>query len=70
MNVVGGLTGVWPADRPAWTAAHEMGHGMGLPDRYSYTTGKVLPGYENNIMGARDKLPSQQDILDIIRINK
>ena len=65
----GGVIGVWPADSSGWTAAHEMGHGMGLPDRYDDATGPS-PGYENNIMGARDKLPGEEDIIQIIKKNR
>ena len=70
MDGVGALTGIWPADRPAWTAVHEMGHGLGLPDRYDKITGRPLAGYRNDIMGTRDTYPSEQDIIDIIRINR
>lgn len=53
--------------RPGWTAAHEAGHLMGLPD--SYGANGPLPGFENNIMGARDKLPSARNIQDILKAN-
>ena len=66
---VGGNTGTWPADRPEWTAAHEAGHLMGLDDQYT-DRGGVKPGYEGNIMGSRDGVPSAADIADIIRRNR
>ena len=64
---VGGNSGEWPSMRPGWTAAHEAGHLMGLPD--SYGANGPLPGFENNIMGARDKLPSARNIQDILKAN-
>ena len=67
-SVSGGSKGTWPADRPAWTAAHEAGHLMGLPDQYT-DKGGAKKGFENNIMGARDKAPSAADIKKIIDSN-
>ncbi|CAH1691233.1 hypothetical protein CHELA1G11_20852 [Hyphomicrobiales bacterium] len=52
-----------------WEAAHEFGHVLGLEDRYDQQTMAPHPGYENNIMGARDRSPSMQDIIDAISIN-
>lgn len=42
----------------AWAAAHEAGHLMGLGDKYKDVKGKgsvALPGFQSNIMGARDQ---------------
>jgi len=64
-TVSGSKKGNWPAKRPAWTAAHEAGHLMGLPDQYT-DKGGAKKGFENNIMGARNKLPSAADIKKII----
>jgi RHS repeat-associated protein len=64
--VRGTNTGVWQELRPEWTAAHEAGHLMGLPDRYSYTTGNPLPG-ESGIMAQRGGLPTEKDIDDILK---
>lgn len=64
---VGGNSGEWPSMRPGWTAAHEAGHLMGLPD--SYGANGPVPGFENNIMGVRDKLPSDGNIQEILRAN-
>jgi RHS repeat-associated protein len=69
VNGVGGNTGNWPAQRPAWTAAHEAGHLMGLDDAYDLNTGKPKTGFENNIMGVRDAKPDQRNIGEIIRSN-
>jgi len=60
---------IWSSERPAWTAAHEVGHLLGLSDQYS-DTGGPRAGYENNIMGIRDGVPSEADITAIIRNNK
>jgi len=64
----GDNTGVWPCERPGWTAAHESGHLMGLRDEYSDSTGPY-PGWEHDIMGARGYGPSVVDIEAIILIN-
>jgi len=69
VNGVGGNTGVWPSQRPAWTAGHEAGHLMGLPDEYTDSNGPN-PGYENSIMGARDQRPTETDIGNVIRENR
>ncbi|MCL2656182.1 MAG: RHS repeat-associated core domain-containing protein [Betaproteobacteria bacterium] len=69
VNGVGGNAGNWPSDRPAWTAAHEAGHLMGLDDQYS-DEGGAKRGYEKNIMGVRNGMPSEADITEIIRSNK
>ena len=68
MRCVSCPTGIWPADGPPWTAAHEMGHGMGLRDPYDENG--PFPGCEDNIMGARDRSPSEDDILEIVRKNR
>ena len=51
--------GVWPAASTSWTAAHEAGHLMGLPDMYfdlSPTYGPVNPGMDglHDIMAEDD----------------
>jgi RHS repeat-associated protein len=61
-------TGIWPADRPGWTAAHEAGHLMGLPDRYTDKVGPH-PGYEHNIMGVHGGVATAEDIQQIIKLN-
>jgi RHS repeat-associated protein len=68
VNGLGGNTGTWPAERPAWTAAHESGHLMGLPDQYT-DAGGPNPGYAHDIVGARGALPTAADIANIIRAN-
>ena len=65
VNGVGGNTGTWPSSRPAWTAAHETGHLMGLDDHYT-DSGGANPGFEHDIMGARDQPATERDITDII----
>lgn len=49
--------GVWPSQRPAWTAAHEAGHLMGVPDKYDYLTGKPLSNAKGNIMAEHGGVP-------------
>jgi RHS repeat-associated protein len=65
---VGGNTGTWPAERPDWTAAHESGHLMGLPDQYT-DTGGPNAGFEHDIMAIFGGLPAAADIANIIRAN-
>jgi RHS repeat-associated protein len=65
VDAVGGNSGTWPAERPAWTGAHEAGHLMGLADRYDTKTNKVDPGWENNIMGKRGKPADYRNIIQI-----
>jgi hypothetical protein len=67
-TVTGTNKGTWPSARPGWTAAHEAGHLMGLPDQYDSNGPKK--GYENNIMGKRGGRPSAQDITKIISDTK
>lgn len=60
-----------------WSAGHEAGHAMRLPDMYYAQDfpgppgqlGHALPGYENNIMGAPYGKPEQQDISNIVNLN-
>jgi RHS repeat-associated protein len=61
-------TGIWPSDRPGWTAAHEAGHLMRLPDRYTDKIGPH-PGYEHNIMGVHGGVATAEDIQQIIKLN-
>ena len=53
---------------PSRTAAHEAGHLMGLPDRYTDVDGRSIPnpGWENDIMADESKPPSEDDIADIV----
>jgi len=53
-----------PADS-GWTAAHEFGHVMGLPDRYIDVPGigsLPMPGWRGNIMGQQGGTVWQRDI--------
>ena len=43
---------------------------MGLTDHYDRWSGMAFPGWENDIMGANNQLPSERDITDIINWNK
>jgi RHS repeat-associated protein len=58
VNGVGGNSGTWYGDDPAWVAAHEAGHLMGLPDRYSEVPGSNPrqtnpdPGWLGTMMGS------------------
>ena len=61
-------TGEWSSERPGWTAAHEAGHLMGLPDRYTDKVGPH-PGYEQNIMGVHGGTATAADIQSIIKLN-
>jgi RHS repeat-associated protein len=61
-------TGEWSSQRPGWTAAHEAGHLMGLPDRYTDKVGPH-PGYETNIMGVHGGTATAADIASIIKLN-
>jgi RHS repeat-associated protein len=61
-------TGEWSSQRPGWTAAHEAGHLMGLPDRYTDKVGPH-PGYETNIMGVHGGTATAADIAAIIKLN-
>jgi RHS repeat-associated protein len=61
-------TGIWPSERPGWTAAHEAGHLMRLPDRYTDKVGPH-PGYENNIMAVHGGVATAEDIQQIIKLN-
>lgn len=59
--------GEWYHNQPDRTAAHEAGHLMGLPDRYT-DAGGPDPGWENDIMANHDKDPPEADIEQIISI--
>ncbi len=58
--------GVWYAGADWWTAAHEVGHTLNLPDYYSYETGERFPGYDNNIMAQHYGAPDSRNIAEII----
>ncbi len=58
-----------PNPDPCWVFAHEAGHLMGLPDRYSYWTGKPKKGHEGHIMG-RYGMPVTQRQIDGILAGK
>ena len=51
-----------------WTAGHEFGHVLSLPDMY---VGRetALPGYGQNIMGAYGGVVEGQDISNILFLN-
>jgi YD repeat-containing protein len=56
---------------PPWTAAHEAGHLMHIPDAYNRITGKPYKGFEHNIMGAWGELgKTEQQIMYIIRFGR
>jgi RHS repeat-associated protein len=64
-------TGTWPARSlpgvdPLWTASHEAGHLMGLIDEYNPFSGIPFTGWEHDIMGATNGVPSERDIAEII----
>lgn len=63
-------TGLWYAAADGPTAAHEIGHGFGLPDRYQFHVrgNPPMPGYENNIMATRGGVPSGADIENILAL--
>jgi RHS repeat-associated protein len=64
---IGGTTGIWPADSPCQTIAHEAGHIMDIGDRYKkYWPYPIEPGYEDNIM-ANDKT-GKVDVRNIEKI--
>jgi len=69
-NVAGGRFGRWPAERPAWTAAHEAGHFAYLGDKYNRTTGVPFPGYERDMMGAHGMPITERTITDLLRVNR
>jgi hypothetical protein len=56
----GPASGEWPALRPAWTAAHEAGHLMGLDDHYSNVGPD--PGWAHDIMAVHGQRPSERDV--------
>jgi RHS repeat-associated protein len=60
------ISGVWPAKTTDWSASHEAGHLMGLPDHYNYNNFKPDPNFPNNIMSTYGGKPNQQDIEGII----
>jgi RHS repeat-associated protein len=69
-----GNSGTWPALNvpgvdPAWAAAHEAGHLMGLIDEYNRWSGIPYSSWEHDIMGALGQLPSERDITEIIKWN-
>jgi hypothetical protein len=65
---INGRTGEWPSESSGWTAAHEIGHAFGLGDQYDLATREPVAGSENNIMGAKDKPPSEEDISRIVEM--
>jgi uncharacterized protein RhaS with RHS repeats len=66
VNGTGGNSGVWPAKTTDWSASHEAGHLMGLPDHYNYNNFHPDPNFPNNIMSTYGGVPNQQDIENII----
>jgi RHS repeat-associated protein len=73
---IGGPTGFWYAGGSngtdaGYVAAHEAGHLMGLLDRFRWVNGFMLvePGYEGNIMGGFNGVPSAADVAAIIKAN-
>lgn len=65
-SYVPGPTGIWPSERPEWTAAQEAGHLLGLHDMYDRETGKVPDEWKDNIMAVRDKRPDERNIDEIL----
>jgi RHS repeat-associated protein len=61
--------GVWGANRPGWTAAHEAGHLAYLEDQYDDRTGPY-PGYEHDIMGAQGQPVTERSVADLIKIQE
>ena len=66
-------TGRWFDSAKPNTIAHESGHLMGLPDRYTEQKGSngervtpAKPGCEKSIMGKFGQPPALMDIQDII----
>ncbi len=51
---------------PCWVSAHEAGHLMGLPDTYSYWTGKPKKGHEGHMMGEYGGTAQQREIDGIL----
>jgi RHS repeat-associated protein len=76
VNAVGGTymklgpldgTSNFNPDYLTWSAGHEAGHLMGLPDLYSYQTQAPLPMYGSDIMAAPIVgKPSYEDVSNII----
>jgi RHS repeat-associated protein len=72
---LGGPSGDWNAGNPnlGWVAAHEVGHLMGLDDRYTEVgqgktlTSKPHKGWENNIMAEIDGLVEERNVKAIIK---
>jgi RHS repeat-associated protein len=69
---VGGNSGTWYADNDPWVPAHEVGHLMGLDDRYKDNKEGISipdPGWENNIMGSFGAPVEQRNIDEIVEKN-